>query len=160
MAIAKTLELRQLATDFTLPDQHDTPFQLSDAWNHHHTVLCFMAAPQDPAMQQFGTYLARRADSFLTENAQLVFVVQGDKALAATFARQIGHTGPVLADPDFSLYQQYKLQKVFNPTARSGFVVVATDATVTYIRSLMDFWGWRQEARLLSEHVRGLNLRF
>ena len=106
MTADQTLEVGQLAPDFTLVDQHGEPMRLSDSRGSK-VILYFYGEAGTPACTGQACDFRDRMDDFSREGYRVIGVSRDEVPAIATMARDEHLTFPLLSDPTRAVHELY-----------------------------------------------------
>jgi peroxiredoxin Q/BCP len=157
MAEFRTLEVNQLAPNFTLPAHDGRTISLADYHGQKNVVLFFVRAYSCYSCREHVSYLGRMYREFQKLNAEVLVIIHADPDIALGYADVTRAPFPVLADVDHAIYEQYGLSKVLVFSTRTASVIVDQDGNIRYIKTLTNPWAWRSETERLLDSLRQHN---
>jgi peroxiredoxin len=147
------IDVNTPAPDFTLMTGNNTPVQLSQFVGQKNVVLFFVRTYSCYSCRQHVEHLARTYADFQRYETEVLVILNADQVAAKGYSDVTRAPFPVLADPKHEVYNAYGLNQIFMLSTRTGSVVVDKQGVVSYIRSLSNPWGWRNETDNLIAHL-------
>jgi peroxiredoxin Q/BCP len=154
MAELRTLEVNQLAPNFTLPAHDGRTISLADYRGQKNVILFFVRAYSCYSCREHVSYLGRMYPEFQKLNTEVLVIIHADLDIALGYADVTRAPFPVLADATHTIYEEYGLSKVLVFSTRTASVIVDQDGGIRYIKSLTNPWAWRTETEHLLELLR------
>jgi peroxiredoxin Q/BCP len=146
------IQVNAPAPDFQLQAHTGQTIKLSD-YQGQKVVLFFVRTYNCYTCRQHVEHLGRVYQDFQGQGAQILVLLHADMVSAQGYAEVTRAPFPILADPKHEVYEAFGLDRVFMFSTRTGSVVIDEAGKVSYIRTMTNPWGWRNEIENLLGHL-------
>ena len=100
--------------------------------------------------------LGRLYESFKQHNVEIVLILGERIDKAVRYAEILHLPFPVLADPEHSIYHQYRLDKILL-IQRTASVIIDCDGIIRYLRAATNPMPWLKESQALLNFIQSLD---
>lgn len=142
------------APDFTLISQHGQEVSLSSYQGKKNAILFFIRAASCWQCRQHVEQLARMYSQLQAMDSEVLALIYADHKQAQDYAAALQVPFPILADPDYAIYERYGLNKVFLLNTRTASVVIDKKGQITYLKSATNPFTWLKEAQEILEQIK------
>lgn len=147
------IQVNAPAPDFALQAHTGELVKLSD-FQGQKVVLFFVRTYNCYTCRQHVEHLGRNYADFTKQGAKILIILHADMVSAQGYAEVTRAPFPVLADPKHEVYEAFGLDRVFMFSTRTGSIIIDEAGTVSYIRTMTNPWGWRNEMENLLQHLK------